>query len=167
VPMPYAFLQSALDGFFERGQLQSYWKSVYLAALSDEVVDLIAARALERPAPLTFLLVWHLGGAINRVGPGDTAFAERSAAYMVSLDGNWEDPAANADNIAWIRERWAELSEHGTGSTYLNFTGIAGEAQDAGVESAYGENLRRLAEVKAAYDPDNFFRLNNNLRPAS
>jgi hypothetical protein len=166
-PMPYVAVQTAFDPFFPRGHLQSYWKSLYVRELSDEVIDLIAARAQNRPAPLTFFVVWLMGGAVNRVPSAETAFSERSAPYMVTIDGNWTDPVATAENIAWVRAQWGDLSSFGTGSTYLNFTGLADETTSVGVDDAFGQNLARLAEVKATYDPDNFFRRNNNIAPAS
>jgi FAD/FMN-containing dehydrogenase len=165
-PMPYRIVQSAFDPFFPRGQFHSYWKAVYLSELSDDVIDLIAAKAQGRPAPLTLYVVWLMGGNVNRVGAEETAFGERSAPFMVTVDGNWTDPNENAENIGWVRDRFSELSEFGTGSTYLNFTGHAGESTDVGVDDAYGRNLKRLGEIKAKYDPDNFFRRNNNIAPA-
>jgi hypothetical protein len=85
---------------------------------------------------------------------------------MVSVDGNWQDPADDDTVITWVRERWAAIHKLGTGSTYLNFTGIADESTDVGVDSAFGRNRKRLAVIKKKYDPDNFFRLNNNIKPA-
>jgi len=165
-PMPYTVVQSAFDGFFPRQQWQSYWKSTFLKELSDDAIDLIAEKAHERPSPLSMMVTFLWGGAINKVGSEDTAFTERSAPWMVSVDGNWNDPSENDDNVGWVRDTWSEISEFGTGSVYLNFTGISGEGTDVGVDSAHGKNLRRLSEIKAKYDPDNFFRLNNNITPA-
>ena len=164
-PMPFTAVQAAFDPFFPRGQLRAYWKTQYLDELSDGAIDVIAARAQDRPAPLTLVNTFHMGGAINNVGPEDTAFAERSAPYMVSLDGMWTDPDDDAEKIAWIRSAWNEIGEYGNGAVYLNFTGLSDEAPTAGVDSAFGRNLRRLGEIKAKYDPENFFRLNNNVRP--
>jgi FAD/FMN-containing dehydrogenase len=166
-PTPFSAVQTGFDPLFPRNQLQAYWKSQYLQELSDEAIDLIAAKAQSRPAPLCLVNTFHMGGAISDVGAEDTAFAERSAPFMVSIDGMWSDPADSADNIAWVRSTWEEIGRFGTGGVYLNFTGLADEAPSAGVDSAYGRNLRRLAEVKATYDPDNFFRLNNNIAPAA
>jgi FAD/FMN-containing dehydrogenase len=165
-PTPFVGVQAGFDPLFPRNQLHSYWKSQYLEALSDDAIGVIAARAQDRPAPLTLVNTFHMGGAINDVGPEDTAFAERSAPFMVSIDGMWTDPADSADNVAWVRSAWNEVSQYGTGGVYLNFTGLADEAPEAGVDTAFGRNLKRLAEVKATYDPDNFFRVNNNIVPA-
>jgi len=98
--------------------------------------------------------------------PEETAFAERSSPFMVSIDGMWTDPADDAEKVAWVRSAWEEIGEFGTGGVYLNFTGRDEKELSAGVDSAFGRNLRRLAEIKATYDPENFFRLNNNIAPA-
>jgi hypothetical protein len=112
--------------------------------------------------------MFHMGGAIADVDPEATAFATRTAPYMLSIDGMWTDEVSDADGVAWVRSAWEDISRFGTGDVYLNFTGLSGEeAASAGVDTAFGRNLRRLAEVKAAYDPDNFFRVNNNIVPAS
>src|SRR5262245_12150173 len=164
-PMPFAVVQSAFDPFFPRGVLQSYWKSVYLPELSDEVIDLVAKKGGERPAPLTFVDTYVNGGAMSRVAAEDTAFGDRSAPYMVAIAACWDEPADNADNIAWVRETWNEVDQFGTGSMYLNFNGLADEEPDR-VEETYGPNLQRLIEAKSAYDPGNLFRRNNNVLPA-
>jgi FAD/FMN-containing dehydrogenase len=165
-PLPFAAVQGAFDPFFVRGTLRSYWKSTYVAKMTDEVLDIVVRRSTERPSKRTFVVTFLMGGAINRVGAEDTAYSERSADWMVSLDGNWEQPADDDKVVRWIRDAWAEVHKLGTGTTYLNFTSLAGDPTDVGVESAYGKNLKRLGRIKAKYDPDNFFRLNNNITPA-
>src|SRR5215207_993868 len=97
----------------------------------------------------------------------DTAFSERSARYMVSIDGLWSDPEVDANRVAWVRSTWEDIGRFGTGAVYLNFMGLSDEPASAGVDTAFGRNLRRLAEIKATYDPDNFFRHNNNIAPAT
>lgn len=164
-PMPFTVVQSAFDAFFPRGAFQSYWKSVYLPALPDEVLELIARKGAERPSPLTFVDTYVNGGAMSRVAAGDTAFGDRSMPYMVAIVGCWDDRADNDDNIAWIRETWREIGEFGAG-TYLNFAGLVEEDADTVVADAFGPNLQRLAEIKSTYDPANFFRRNNNVVPA-
>lgn len=94
-------------------------------------------------------------------------WTQRSAQFLVAVDGNWTDPAENAEQVAWVREACSTVAEFGTGSTYLNFSGRADDGGDAGVADALAPNLRRLAEVKASYDPDNLFRRNHNIAPAS
>lgn len=164
-PLPFVGLQTAFDEFFPRGTLRTYWKSTYLQQLSDETIDIVADTMVERPSARTLVAVFSWGGAINKVGAEDTANAERSAEWMVSIDGNWEDAADDDKVITWVRERWGKVHKLGTGNVYLNFTGIAAEPTDVGVDDAFGKNLKRLAEIKAEYDPTNFFRMNNNIAP--
>jgi FAD/FMN-containing dehydrogenase len=164
-PTPFTQVQSGFDPLFPRNTLRAYWKSQYLDALPDEAIDVIAARALSRPHPLTLVNAFHMGGAIAGVDPEATAFAQRSAPYMVSIDGMWTDPADDDDTIAWVRSAWEDVARYGNGGVYLNFTGLAGEDDDAGVDTAFGRNLERLAAVKATYDPGNLFRVNHNIRP--
>jgi hypothetical protein len=165
-PTPFVGVQQGFDALFPRGVLRAYWKSQYLDELTDEAIDVVAAKALDRPAPLTLVNMFHMGGAIADVDPEATAFATRTAPYMASIDGMWTDEVSDADGVAWVRSAWEEISRFGTGDVYLNFTGLAGEEASAGVDTAFGRNLQRLAEIKAVYDPDNFFRVNNNIVPA-
>jgi FAD/FMN-containing dehydrogenase len=165
-PMPFSMVQTAFDPLFPMGKLQSYWKAQNLAALPDEALAIIAARANQRPSPLTLVVTFQMGGAINTVGPTETAYAERSAPWMSSIDGNWDNRADNAANIAWVRESFKQIAPYSTGTTYSNFTGQADETVGALAASAYGANMARLRRIKAQYDPDNFFRLNPNILPA-
>jgi FAD/FMN-containing dehydrogenase len=165
-PTPFTGVQSGFDPLFPRNELRAYWKALHLKGFDDEAIDAIAGRALDRPAPPTFVNVLPMGGAIADVGPEDTAFPERSAPYLVSINGQWTDAADDDANVAWVRSAFESFEPFGTGSVYLNFTGRAEEAPSANVDSAYGRNLQRLAEVKNAYDPDNFFNLNDNIKPA-
>jgi hypothetical protein len=166
-PMPYTALQSAFDPFFPRQSLRAYWKSVYLDELTDDAVDTIAREALDRPAPLTAINTFHVGGAVHAIGAEDTAFTERSAPFMVSVDTNWTDPAQDTAAVAWCRAAWEEISKYGNGNVFLNFTGLADESPLTHVDKAFGRNLRRLGQIKATYDPGNLFRINNNIIPAT
>lgn len=165
-PMPFTVVQTAFDAFFPMGKLQSYWKAQHLPTLPDEAIAVIANRANQRPSPLTLVATFQMGGAINRVSPTETAYSERSALWMSSIDGNWESPSDNAANIAWVRESFRQISPYSNGVTYTSFTGQADETVGALAAHAYGTNMERLQRVKAAYDPDNFFRLNPNIVPA-
>jgi FAD/FMN-containing dehydrogenase len=167
-PLPFAAVQTAFDEFYRRGTLRSYWKATYVEELTDPIIDIIVEKARNRPSARTFVVTFQMGGAINSVPVEQTAYSERSAGWMVSMDGNWDDPRDDDKVISWVRGAWAEVHERGTGSLYLNFTGVADESVTVGVESAFDKaNLQRLEEIKAHYDPDNFFRLNNNIVPAS
>lgn len=165
--MPFRMFQAAFDPFFPKGQLASYWKSTYLNELTDDLIDLIVRHARQRPSPLTIVHVPMLGGAMGKIAATDTAFGDRSAPFMLSVDGNWVDPADAARNVAWVREVISQAEQFsGAGGTYLNFSGQ--EETDAAelIHAAYGDNLYKLAEAKKKYDPGNLFRLNNNITPA-
>jgi hypothetical protein len=164
--MPFTAVQSAFDPFFPMAKLQSYWKAQYLDALPDEALGTIAEIANRRPAPLTMAATFQMGGAINRISASETAYSERSALWMSSIDGNWEDPADNSRNIAWVRESFDRIAPYSKGTTYTNFTGQADETASALTDNAYGENMTRLRKIKSRVDPDNFFRLNPNIVPA-
>jgi FAD/FMN-containing dehydrogenase len=164
-PMPFVGVNSAFDPFFPMGAYQSYWKAQNLDALPDEVLAIVAAKADARPSPVTLAVVFQMGGAINRVGSTDTAYGERSAQWMSSFDGNWENPDDNAANIAWVRDAFDQVARYGKSSTYTNFTGQADEPADALTQDAYGPNTARLRAIKQRYDPDNFFRINPNILP--
>ncbi len=164
-PMPYTVVQASLDAIFPRRTLRAYWKSQYLDELTDDAVDAIAGRALDRPAPQTLVNTFHIGGAVHAVGPEETAFAERSSPFMVSVDTMWTDSAQDASAVAWGRAAWEEMGKFGNGNVFLNFTGLADEPVQAGVDSAFGRNLRRLGQIKAAYDPENLFQVNNTIVP--
>jgi FAD/FMN-containing dehydrogenase len=164
-PMPYLDLQASMDAFFPRG-LRYYWKALYLDDFGDAAIAEIVARQARRPSSRTLTVIRHLGGAMARVGPGDTAFGDRDADYMLSVDSTWRDPRNDARNLRWTRDFWAAMRRFSRGKTYFNFPGLLEEGQ-AAIEESYGANHARLARVKAAYDPDNVFRLNQNIRPAA
>jgi FAD/FMN-containing dehydrogenase len=162
--MPYATLQAAFDPFFPKGLLY-YWKGRYLNRLDDDAVDAILRYAAERPSPESLMAVWHLGGgAASRVPATATAFGSREATYMMNFDTTWTDPNATERNIAWTRAAWADVGRFGAGGQYLNFAGF-GEEKETLVRAGYGDNYERLAALKARYDPDNLFRMNQNIRP--
>jgi FAD/FMN-containing dehydrogenase len=164
-PTPYRAVQSLFDPFFPRGELLSYWKSIFLADIGEEAVELILRLSRSRPHPLTMVHLPLLGGAVKRVDAAATAFGDRSADYMLSVDGNWLDPDGTPGAIEWVRDAIAEADRlpHASG-TYLNFSGDT-DIDPTQRQAAFGENLQRLRRVKAEYDPTNRFRLNNNIPP--
>jgi FAD/FMN-containing dehydrogenase len=105
-----------------------------------------------------------LGGAIARVAPEATAFPHRTARWLLNVPASWTDPADDAREIAWVRDAYRSIEPHATGGAYVNFM-EADETAPASI--AYGATLDRLAQVKAIYDPDNHFRLNQNITPAA
>ena len=163
-PVEYLDLQRSLDPFFPTGR-RYYWKALYLDGLPDAAIDATVERSERRPSNDTLVIIRHCGGAIARVGADETAFGDRSSEWMLSIDSTWHDPADDATNVGYTRAFWDAMAPLSNGQTYFNFPGLL-EDGDAEVRASYGENHARLARVKAAYDPDNRFQLNQNIRPA-
>jgi FAD/FMN-containing dehydrogenase len=161
--LPYGDSQSAFDFLFPKGWFY-YWKSHLLGELSDEAIDAIVQVAANRPSSKAMINVWPLGGAVSRVAADATAWNHRDAAYMLSLDTTWTDPADSERCIAWTRQTWSAMQQYGQGGIYLNFAGF-GEEKEPLVRASYGENYDRLVELKTTYDPGNLFRMNNNIKP--
>jgi FAD/FMN-containing dehydrogenase len=162
--MPYVEFQQSLDPFFPAGP-RRYWKALYLDGFSDAAIDTTVDWSNRRPSNDTLVIIRHCGGAIARVGAEDTAFGDRSSEWMLSIDSTWHGPADDATNVAYTRAFWDAAAPFSNGQTYFNFPGLF-EDGEAAVRASYGANHDRLTRVKAAYDPDNRFRLNQNIRPA-
>jgi FAD/FMN-containing dehydrogenase len=161
--MPYTEAQGLLDEDYPDGLLY-YWKSVNVPDLSDEVIGRLAEHAAAAPSPASTIDIWFQGGAMSAVGEQETAFANRSAAYLLGIEGNWESPADSERNVAWVRHVFDDMSTLSDGGVYLNFPGFLEEGERL-LKEGYGANYERLAEVKARYDPGNLFRLNPNVEP--
>jgi FAD/FMN-containing dehydrogenase len=153
---PYVEMQRALDPAFPAGG-RYLFKSHFLAEVSDAAVDAIVTCDAGRPNPQSLMVIRTLGGAVARVGGDESAFAHRGARYNLSIDAGWTDPARDAEMIEWARSSWETLRPFGTGGVYLNFAGLEDDAGDADDAAVYGTGARRLAAVRAAYDPDALF----------
>jgi FAD/FMN-containing dehydrogenase len=141
-----------------------YWKSVELPPLTDEAIDTLIEHASALTSPKSYCIVFQLGGALSRVGEGETAFSQREAAHNVNINAVWteEDPES-ARHIAWARDFFDDMQAHARGRVYLNFLGEEGDVR---VRHAYASaTYERLVELKRTYDPTNFFRLNQNIAP--
>ena len=114
-------------------------------------------------SPLSAVVIEMYGGAASRVGPGDTAFAQRQAEYDIGIMAQWTDSADADRHIAWARGLYDALKPYSSGSYLLNF--LAEESPDT-IRAAFGRNYPRLVEIKNKYDPTNFFSLNQNVRPS-
>jgi FAD/FMN-containing dehydrogenase len=162
-PVSYATVQNLLTEVFQPGLLH-YWKAGFVRAFSDDAIEAIVdffAGAV--PTPFTAVAIEHLGGAVSRVGPQDTAFSQRDAQHSLLVLRMWQDPADSDDNIDWARRCYRTTEPFLEGGAYVNYLGDEGETR---VRAAYGANYERLAEIKNKYDPTNFFRLNQNIKPA-
>jgi FAD/FMN-containing dehydrogenase len=159
----YRAFQAGFDPLV--ANLHSYWKSTYLDELTDEAMAFIHERAMSRPDPATLIHVPIMGGATAAVPAEATAFGDRSAPFMLSFDGGTYDPGTFDEVRGWVRDSIeAARRLAGVGGAYLNFSGDESTDQRV-VEQQFGGNLDRLRTIKQQYDPDNLFRVNNNIRP--
>jgi FAD/FMN-containing dehydrogenase len=163
-PMPYCQLNAMLDGAYPKGAL-NYWKSSFLARLTDDAIDNMIECFARCPTPMGQMLLEHFHGAASRVGVSDTAFPHRADGYNFLVLSEWMDQAKTDQCIAWARDSYAVMESFMASGRYVNYLGDD-ETGDP-VSAAYGPNYRRLQELKAKYDPDNFFHMNQNIRPSS
>lgn len=159
---PYPAIQSAFDGLVPRG-LQHYWKAAFCDDLSDELLAAHVEHGPKVPVVNSTVHLYPLGGAVGRVGKTDTAFWHRDARYNPVIAGMWPDPIDNEANTAWVRDYYAALAPHSREGGYINFYA---EDDRARLKAVFGDNWQRLTEVKAAWDPDNVFHVNQNIPPA-
>jgi FAD/FMN-containing dehydrogenase len=145
--------------------MRYYWKSLNVTRLDDAVIDVVVDRSRHMASPISTVDLWYVGGAVKRVGPEASAFGGRQAGWLVNYEANWEDPADDAANLGWVQAGVDALKPFSDGSRYLNFAGFQEEG-DPMMHAAFGSSYARLAALKARYDPDNLFRLNQNIRPA-
>lgn len=162
-PMPYLSLQTALDDVFPRGR-RYYAKSAFITEIRDGLIERMADQFASVPSPHTVFLLQQLGNGANRVAPDATAFAHRDARWDALVFSGWEDAAEDEEQIAWSRRTYESWQPFCTDASYTN--ALSADDSEADVRSAYGSAYARLAQVKARYDPTNFFRLNANVKPA-
>ena len=157
----YWELQSMADAGFPPGRLH-YWKASFLADLPGEAIDTMLRFCATAPSPYTEIGLQQITGAASRVARTATAFAHRGRHYDFLILSQWDDPSDSPDNLRWTRELFDAMSPCFRG-VYVNNLGEEGSDR---VRDAYGINYDRLAGIKDAYDPDNVFRLNQNIPPA-
>jgi FAD/FMN-containing dehydrogenase len=160
-PHPYTGWQTALDPLLTPGA-RNYWKSHSFAALEDGLIEVLVEYAGKLPSAETELAFAQLGGAINNVPADATAYPHRDVAFLINLHTRWRNPAEDAKCISWARSLFDACAPFASGGTYVNF--IPEDDQD-GVRRAYLGNAKQLAAIKAKYDPNNVFRVNQNIRP--
>jgi FAD/FMN-containing dehydrogenase len=165
-PSPYATFQGGLDDTVLHGW-HYYWKGTDLAGLSDDAIAAIADHAYAAGSPRSYAAIFHMGGAVARAPHDATAFSGRDAAHNIVIDAVWlpeESGERAVTETAWARRFLHALQPHRAGGVYLNFLDADDDASR--VREAYGDqSYRRLAEVKAKYDPDNVFHHNKNIPP--
>lgn len=161
--MPYVEAQQMFDEDYPDG-LRYYWKSLNLSELNDDAIERIVEHARRQPSPFSTTDIWHVGGAVSRVGPEESAFYGRHAAFLLSPESNWIDAADDEVNLRWLRQFIEEMEAFSDGSRYLNFAGFQ-EDGDEMMRQSFGGHYARLAALKQKYDPGNLFRLNQNIKP--
>jgi FAD/FMN-containing dehydrogenase len=162
VPMPFPMLQGMFDPIYPAG-LQWYWKADFFKEISDAAIEKHLEHASSLPTWLSTMHLYPVNGKVNRVRESDTAFAYRDAVWSGVIVGVDPDPANRDRIVNWARDYYEALHPFGAGGAYLNFMMEEGEDR---IRATYRGNYDRLAAVKAKYDPDNFFRINQNIRPA-
>jgi FAD/FMN-containing dehydrogenase len=165
-PLPYSAINSMLDAAYPRGAL-NYWKSNFLASLSDEAIHAMIDCFAQCPTPMGQLLIEHFHGAVTRVGTTDTAFPHRAEGYNLLVLSEWMDTKDNDNDndacTAWARNSYAAMQPFMSSNRYVNY--LADDERGDAVAASYGPNYRRLQQLKAKYDPENFFHMNHNIRP--
>ena len=163
-PMPYTASNMMLDESFPRGS-RCYWKSNFLATLSDDAIDTLIDQFMRNPSPLSGIVVEYFHGAATRVPVDATAYALRHKGYNVLINSQWLDKNDDARGTTWCRTAYQSLQPFVSAHRYVNYY-TDDDMTDAGLASAYGPNLSKLRHIKRKYDPDNVFHLNANITPA-
>jgi FAD/FMN-containing dehydrogenase len=162
VPKPFLAHQAMFDPSFPHFRWY-YFKSCDVPALTDDVIDITVEHSLRIKSPLTSFPIWQMGGAVSRVGEDETAFSGRNAGFTYNIGACTETAEGFEDEREWVRTFWSALEPYHMG-VYVNFLGD--EGQDRVRESYGAEKYTRLQQLKRHYDPDNFFRINQNIPPA-
>ena len=159
--MPYPAVQSMFDAIYPSG-LQWYWRGDFLSQIPDAAIDRHLKYGEQLPTLQSTMHLYPIDGAASRVGQHETAFSYRDAKWSMVIVGVDPD-AANAEKIAtWTKDYWAAVHPYSLGGAYVNF--MMDEGVDR-IKATYRDNYDRLVEIKRKYDPDNFFHVNQNIRP--
>lgn len=162
-PQPYAAWQTAFDPLLTPGAY-NYWKSHNFTALSDGLVDTLVDSIGTLPTAECEVFIAQLGGASGRIAADATAFPHRDANFVMNVHTRWREREDQEASIKWARGLFAATAVHATGGVYVNFMP---EDETDRVAGAYGSNYARLTALKAKYDPENLFRLNQNIQPTT
>jgi hypothetical protein len=141
----------------------NYWKSGFFTELSDVAVQTMVDAFRRVPSIMTGMVIEHFHGAVSRVDPSATAFPHRQPGFNLVILGEWLDAAETETNVAWVRDTYAALEPFMAPRAYVNYLD---DDDSARIRQAYGPNHDRLVELKRRYDPDNLFRLNQNIDPS-
>jgi len=159
----YTEIQTMLD-FSAPAGVNYYFTCPFLRELSDDAIHALVAHAESFPTEQTQIVIEHMHGAASRVPVADTAFGLRRDHYSINIVAAWTDPAKTEPCIEWVRGLAKTVRALGATDAYVNYLGDEGASA---VKASYGANYERLAQLKKTYDPDNFFRFNQNIVPAA
>jgi UDP-N-acetylenolpyruvoylglucosamine reductase len=160
-PMPVPVLNSLFDGLMPPG-LNWYWKADFVNELNDKAIDLHVKYGKELPTLLSTMHLYPIDGAAARVDKKDTAWNYRGTTWAMVIAGIDPDPANNGIITQWAKDYWEAVHPYSAGGAYVNFMMDEGEDR---IKATYGDNYERLAAIKAKYDPENLFRVNQNIKP--
>jgi hypothetical protein len=162
-PMPYVAVQTLLDSQNPTGRL-NYWTGDFYDDLPDDAIDTLVSKATQPVSTMTQIIVIPGGGAIGHVADDAMAFGGRKARFNIHYLSMWVDPSESETNIAYTRDLAGSMKPWSSGRAYLNFLGDEGQSR---IEAAFGSvKWQRLRELKKKWDPQNLFRLNQNIPPA-
>jgi len=158
----YAVQQTLLDATQPKGN-HYYWKSEFVAGLSDELIETYHAQFVDQKAPANQIVLFQVDGALNEHPEDDGAMGNRDAGFACVVQSMWTPDSSAADaNREWVRDAWNALKRFSTGGNYVNFQ--TDDEPEERTAQSYRDNLGRLREVKDRYDPTNLFRVNRNIR---
>ena len=159
--MPYPAIQSLFDPLFPKG-LQWYWKGDFVKDLTDEAIEKHIQHASKSPTELSLMHLYPIDGAVQRVGRNEMAWNYRDATWSMVIAGIGSDPSKAQSISKWAKDYWEALHPYSMGGAYVNFMMEEGQER---VQATYGENYQKLIGIKKKYDPENLFRVNQNIRP--
>jgi hypothetical protein len=162
--MPFPAMQALFDPFFPKG-LQWYWKGDFVQSLPDEAIDIHIAQAAKAPSELSLMHLYPIDGAVRRVPKEATAWNTRAATWSMVIAGITSDPKQADALKAWGRAYWKAVHPFNLEGGYVNF--MMDDEVDGRMQATYGDNYKRLASVKATYDPKNLFQVNQNILPSA
>ncbi|UUM33028.1 FAD-binding oxidoreductase [Vibrio japonicus] len=158
---PFVAWQQAFDPLLTPGA-RNYWKSHNFTHLSEDVIDATIEYAGQLPSPQCEIFIASLGGATSRPAPESMAYSSRDANYVLNVHGRWDSEDEDERCITWAREFFAKTKPFASGGAYINF--LTNDEADR-TESAFGASYTRLQEIKKKFDPNNLFRMNQNIKP--
>jgi len=161
-PLPQPALQSMFDALYPPG-LQWYWRADFVNELSDDAITQHVRFGEQLPSMHSTMHMYPIDGAAARVGKTDTAWNYRGAKWAQVIVGVDPDPANNEKIISWTRSYYDAVHPYSAGGAYVNF--LMGDEGEERVKKTYGDNYERLVAIKKKYDPNNFFRVNQNIKP--